>query len=169
MDRCGADWVIIPTAIAMSSNETIEPVYYQSRYTHGLDDKRRVPIPAKWRAPLAETPLTLILWPQGAIGPCLLALTPDTWRELVGRIKAMPFGDPKAEALRRILGRDSDSVKLDGSGRICLSETMAKAAGIEKQALFLGLLDRFQIWAPERYEKVAPLDDNMAPEAFKLI
>jgi len=47
-----------------------------------------------------------------------------------------------------------------------IPEKMAKAAGIEKQALFAGLVDRFQIWAPERYEKVEPSDEKMTPEVL---
>jgi MraZ protein len=58
---------------------------------------------------------------------------------------------------------------LDKAGRICLPEAMAKAAGIGEQAVLVGLLDRFEIWSPERYELVKTSDAIMAQEAFKLM
>src|SRR5881394_2370667 len=153
----------------MSAIESSEPIYYNSHYRHGVDEKRRVQIPAKWR-PAEPEILTLILWPKGALPEaCLLVLPPKEWDALVQKLKAMPFADTKAEALRRLLGKKSDRVTLDKGGRICLPEGMAKAAAIEKEAVLVGLLDRFEIWNPERYEKASAVDNELSPDAFKLI
>jgi len=142
---------------------------YNSRYLHGVDEKRRVQIPAKWRGG-GGSEFTLILWPNGAEkDACLLVLPPTVAQALVGKLTAMPFGDPKAEALRRFLGEKSDSVTADKAGRITLPEGMAKAVGIEKEAVLNGMFDRFQIWNPEKYEASRAAVDALAPEAFKLI
>ena len=58
---------------------------------------------------------------------------------------------------------------LDKSGRISLSEQMAKAAGIDKEAVLLGLVDRFEIWNPERYEQISAVDDQLLPEVIRQI
>ena len=153
----------------MPSNQTSEPIYYNSLYRHGVDEKRRVQIPAKWRPAQPEV-LTLVLWPKGTMPEaCLLVLPPKEWEALVQKLKLMPFADPKAEALRRLLGKKSDRVTLDKGGRICLPEAMAKAAAIDEEAILVGLLDRFEIWNPERYETASAVDDELLPEAFKLI
>jgi len=153
----------------MPSNQPSELIYYNSLYRHGVDDKRRVQIPAKWR-PAEPEVLTLVLWPKGTMPEaCLLVLPPKEWEALVQKLKAMPFADPKAEALRRLLGKKSDRVTLDKGGRICLPEAMAQAAVIEKDAVLVGLLDRFEIWNPERYQTASAVDDELLPEAFKLI
>jgi MraZ protein len=60
-------------------------------------------------------------------------------------------------------------VTLDKAGRICVPEKMARDAGINDEAVLVGLLDRFEIWSPERYEKVKASDAIMAQEAFKLM
>jgi len=153
----------------MPLNEPSEPIYYNSLYRHGVDEKRRVQIPAKWRPARTEV-LTLVLWPTRTNPEaCLLVLPPKEWEGLVQKLKAMPFADPKAEALRRLLGRKSDRVTLDKGGRICLPEAMAKAAAIEQEAILVGLLDRFEIWNPERYQAANAVDDALLPDAFKLI
>ena len=84
-------------------------------------------------------------------------------------IDAMPNDDPNKVVLKRFIGSESVQVALDKAGRICLPEEMARAAGIGDQAVLVGLLDRFEIWTPERYDKVRSSDAVMAQEAFKLM
>jgi MraZ protein len=87
---------------------------------------------------------------------------------LMRDIGNMPNGDRKM-ALKRFIGSESVQAPLDKAGRICLPEGMAQAAGISDQVVLVGLLDRFEIWNPERYEKVKASDTIMAQEAFKLM
>jgi MraZ protein len=144
--------------------------FYNSAYRHGVDEKRRIQIPAKWRNGRAEVDFMLILWPNaGQPDACLLVLPPKVARSLVEKLTAMPFGDPKAEALRRFLGEKSDMVTCDKTGRITLPESMSRTVGIEKEAVLTGMFDRFQIWNPDRYDATRPAVDALAPEAFKLI
>jgi MraZ protein len=88
---------------------------------------------------------------------------------LMKEIGAMPSSDPNKGVLKRVIGSGSEQVTLDKTGRICLPESMAREAGITEEAVLVGLLDRFEIWNPERYEKVRTTDAVMAQEAFKLM
>jgi len=153
----------------MEPNETVVPLYYNSLYRHGVDEKRRVQIPAKWRPAEAAVELTLVLWPKAKEGPCLRVLPPKQMAALMRDIDAMPNSDPSKVVLKRFIGSESVQVALDKSGRICVPDEMAKAAGITDQAVLVGLLDRFEIWNPARYEKVKAADAVMAQEAFKLM
>jgi MraZ protein len=153
----------------MELNETTEPTYYNSLYRHGVDEKRRVQIPAKWRPAKPGTELTLVLWPKAKEGPCLRVLPPEQMAKLVREVNAMPNSDSNKVVLKRFIGGKSVQVTLDKAGRICLPEEMASSAGISEEALLVGLLDRFEIWSPERYENVKASDAIMAQEAFKLM
>jgi MraZ protein len=146
------------------------PVFYTAVYRHGVDEKRRVQIPAKWRPMDENFQFTLILWPKsGAKQEYILVLPPEPLRVLVEKLKSMPYSDPQADSLRRLLGRNSDQVTLDKSGRICLPEGMAKTAGLDRDAVLVGSWDRFEIWSPARFETTSNVDDALASEAFKLI
>ena len=155
----------------MEAERQIETTYYNSSYRHGVDEKRRVQIPAKWRPSKEGTEFTLILWPKSKEGPCLRVLPPQEMAELMRDIDAMPNGDPNKVVLKRFIGSESVQVALDKGGRICLPEAIATAAGIQKdgEAVLVGLLDRFEIWNPERFEKVRAADAVMAQEAFKMM
>ena len=153
----------------MEVNDNIEPTYYNSRYTHGVDEKRRVQIPAKWRPSKPGTELTLVLWPKAKEGSCLRVLPPSQMAKLMKDIDVMSNSDPNKVVLKRLIGGESVQATLDKSGRICLPEDMAMAAGISDTAVLVGLLDKFEIWAPERHEQLKASDAVMAPEAFRLM
>ena len=153
----------------MERDEKTEPTYYNSSYRHGVDTKRRVQIPAKWRPAKPGTELTLVLWPKAKEGPCVRVLPPEQMAKLTQEVNAMPNTDSNKVVLKRFIGSESVQVTLDKSGRICLPEKMAKDAGIGEEAMLVGLLDRFEIWNPERYENVKASDAIMAQEAFKLM
>jgi MraZ protein len=143
---------------------------YNSCYDNVVDEKRRLQIPSDWRKGQGETEFMLILWPNAAQkDACLMVLPPAAAQRLRDRITAMPFGDAQAESLRRFLGRKSHVVTSDKSGRVTIPEHMAKPVGIEKKAVLVGMFDRFQIWAPDRFAAITEGDDALAQEAWKLI
>jgi len=148
---------------------TNEPIYYNSCYRHGVDEKRRVQVPAKWRPEKEGTELTLVVWPKHQAGTCLRVLPPSEMAKMKTDIDAMPNGDPNKVVLKRFIGSESVQVALDKAGRICLPDEMARAAGVKDEVVLVGLLDRFEIWSPERYEKVKVADAVVASEAFKLM
>ena len=153
----------------MELNETTEPKCYNSRYQHGVDEKRRVQIPAKWRPAQPGAELTLVLWPKAKEGPCLRVIPPQKMAKLMRDLDAMPNSDLNKGVLKRFIGSESVQVTLDKSGRICLPEAMASNAGLGKEAMLVGRLDDFEIWSPERWEKVQASDAMLAPEAFKFM
>ena len=63
----------------MEPDQISPTIFYNSLYRHGVDDKRRVQIPAKWRPGKPEA-FTLILWPKGsAADSCLLVSLNCLW------------------------------------------------------------------------------------------
>ena len=110
-----------------------------------------------------------MLWPQHQAGTCLRVLPPSQMAKMKADIDAMPNGNPNKTVLKRFIGSESVQVTLDKAGRICLPDEMARAAGIKDEAVFVGLLDRFEIWNPSRYENVKAADAVLASEAFKLM
>src|SRR5271157_5935117 len=111
----------------MDASRNSEPTYYNSSYFHGVDEKRRVQIPAKWRPAEPGTEFTLVLWPKSQEGPCLRVLPPEQMAALMKDISAMPNSDSNKGVLKRFIGSGSVQAPLDKTGRICLPEEMAKA------------------------------------------
>jgi MraZ protein len=144
-------------------------IFFNSKYLHGIDEKRRLQIPAKWRPEAEGTEFTVTVWPKHQAGTCLRVLPPDTLEKLVAEIEAMPNSDPRKDVLRRVVGGNSEQVTLDKAGRICLPEAMASAAGITTEALLVGMFERFEIWEPGRYKQVEAADAVHQAKAFEMM
>ncbi len=153
----------------MSGSVSKSPIQYYSHYPHGVDEKRRVQIPAKWRPEEENTQLTVIVWPQHKAGTCLRVLPPHEFAKLLETVEAMPNSDPKKVLLKRFIGSESDHLPLDKAGRIVLPEHMARAAGIQDKAILSGCISYFEIWCPARYEGAKAVDIQVASEAFSLM
>ena len=153
---------------AMTSNSSNEVIRYNGVVLHGVDEKRRVQVPARWRPSDPNVEFTLIVWPKHTAGVCLRVLPPKEMDELVAELDAMSSSDPEKPLLKRIIGSKSLQVTLDKAGRITVPDEMAKAAGIEAngEAKMVGLLDRFEIWNPKRYEAVEEVDEARMMKAF---
>lgn len=153
----------------MSDAPKSKPIYYNANYSHGVDEKRRLQIPAKWRPEAEGAELTLMFWPKHKAGACLRVLPPAQMEQLLADINALPKGDPNKIALKRFIGSESEQVTLDKAGRICLPEKMARDAGIADQAVLVGMLDHFEIWNAQTLEKARSMDASPTLEAISNI
>ena len=145
------------------------PTYYNSTFKHGVDEKRRLQIPAKWRPEEEGTQLTMIIWPKHQAGICLRVLPPEKMAKLAAYIDALPNSDPGKVILKRSVGSKSVQVTLDKAGRVCVPDEMAAAAGIKDEAMLVGLIDQFEVWNPDRFEQVEAMDAVLSLKAFEMM
>jgi MraZ protein len=144
---------------------------YNGCYRHKLDDKRRLPVPFRWRPDASETEMefTLMIWAKHQAGACIRVLPPDELTKLRAAIDAMPNSDPNKTVLKRNIGTSSAQARLDSAGRITIPDEMAEAADVSNEAVLAGLIDRFEIWNPKRYAQVKVLDNAILTKALDLM
>jgi MraZ protein len=141
---------------------------YSSLYRHSVDEKRRVPIPFRWR-PEDSVEFTIVVWPKYEAGTCLRVLPPSQWAKLQDSIDVMPNDDPNKPVLKHWIGTGSIQAKLDTAGRMTIPEDMAEAAGITNQAVLAGMINRFEIWNPERYERLKAAHSKLLAGALRMM
>src|SRR5258708_35623182 len=101
----------------MDSAEKNGPMYFNRVFRHGVDEKRRVQVPAAWRPEQPGVELTLVVWPKAKQGICLRVLLPEKMAELVREIDALPNSDSGKGPLKRFIARESAQVNLGKAGR----------------------------------------------------
>ena len=65
----------------------------------------------------------------------------------------MPNPILDAEDLQRLLVGEANDSPLDAQGRILVPTLMRKEADLETKVLVIGVLDRIELWNPERFEE----------------
>lgn len=169
--------VLVDHASRMQDTDTAVPdlahVFYDNTFKVSVDQKRRLQVPSKWRSPEGpEIELRLLSWVTRDHGEnCILVLPPKPCADMAVKINSMPAADPKAESLRRWFGGQSARVTPDKSGRITIPEIIASKAGIsaDGDAYLVGLIDRFQIWSPERHVSRLEEDEAIRGAALDLL
>jgi MraZ protein len=141
---------------------------FRGESVHKVDQKGRVSVPAPFRRVLDEgdpdwsagqnPQLVLIYGGQG--GKCLEGYTIEGIARLDEKVSRLPTFSKARKALERWLNTQSIYAQVDENGRIVLPARLREMIGADAEALFAGMGDRFQIWAPEAYaEDMAGLDD----------
>jgi MraZ protein len=124
---------------------------FVSNTTLRLDAKGRVSIPASFRSVLGRDGFAgLYCYPaldQPAVDAGGHALLAEI-EALVGRFP--PYSDRREEFLVALYGR-SETVNIDGEGRVVLPDELKSHAGITDAVAFVGLGHKFQIWEPQRF------------------
>ena len=125
---------------------------FVSNTTLRLDSKGRVSIPATFRSVLRRDGFDgLYCYPaldRSAIDAGGNALMAEI-EALIGRFT--PFSDEREQFALALYGT-SETLKIDGEGRVQLSDSLKRHAGITDTVAFVGLGHKFQIWEPGRFQ-----------------
>ncbi len=115
-----------------------------------MDDKGRITIPSEWRAAHAPDDTFLATpHPDGYIA----ILPPGEVDKLHDKISAMKLSDAAAQAFTARFFSQTQSFSYDKSGRAGLTVELLKHAGIEKDAVLVGSLTKFNIYSPARWQQ----------------
>lgn len=124
---------------------------FVSKYTLRLDAKGRVSIPASFRQVLARDGFEDLYCYPTLERPALDAGGNALLAEIEGLLRRFaPYSDDQDLFAAALYGR-SEILKIDGEGRVILSEALKQHASITDAVTFVGLGHKFQIWEPERY------------------
>lgn len=124
---------------------------FVSHYTNRLDAKGRVSIPAPFRAVLTRDGFEgLYCFPSPHV-PAIDAGGNQLIDEIEGRLGSFRTLTADHDMVSTALFGISEILRIDGEGRVMLSEAIRAHTGIDGAATFVGHGYKFQIWAPERF------------------
>jgi MraZ protein len=137
-----------------NSNWVVESYIKMARFLantiNSIDKKGRVSVPAAFRTVLGNqnslyTMLSISSATIEAGGPQLI----DAAEARLAQMD--PFSE-EYEIWSFYVHGDSDQLKIDGDGRISLSDAMREHTQIEDKVAFVGRGHFFQLWEPTRFE-----------------
>ena len=117
-------------------------------YSHNLDDKGRVAVPAKFRVLLKGGAVV-----TRGLDNCLFLYAKKEWQELATKLAKLPISQANTRAFSRLMLAGAMEVDFDNQGRIMLPEYLRKFAGLKKNLIIAGLYDRLEIWDEAAWNK----------------
>jgi MraZ protein len=124
---------------------------FVSHYTLKLDSKGRVSIPASFRAVLARDGFDGLYCYPALDRPALDAGGNALLKEIETLIERFSPYSEEREQFSTTLYSTSEILKIDGEGRVVLTEPLKSHAGIADAVAFAGHGHKFQIWEPARF------------------
>jgi MraZ protein len=116
---------------------------FLGRHGHNLDEKGRLALPARYREELRDG----VVITRG-FDDCLLVYPMATWAPLAERVSALSIGDPDVRLLRRMLFANATDLMLDRQGRILVPAELRAHAGLDREAVVVGMHSFIEIWSP---------------------
>ena len=126
---------------------------FMGEYNHTIDAKGRLIIPAKFRELLG----TEFVLTRGLDG-CLFIYPVDEWKAFEQKFRALPLTNKNARTSRFFVA-GAAMCELDRQGRVLVPQTLREFAGLEKDVVLTGNLDRIEVWSKEKWSENCDYDD----------
>ncbi len=120
-------------------------------YTHQMDEKGRIRIPAKLKEGLGKDKRLFI-----TCGPhnCLLVMTEDMAEEMFKEMSNDKLSTTSFSSLRRRIMTSGFIIEDDAQGRTLLTPKLIAHAQLKKNIVTVGNFNRVEIWSQENWDKV---------------
>ena len=115
-------------------------------FQHNLDAKGRLFMPVKLREALG----TKFVLTKGLDG-CLFVYDLEQWRLLEAKLNSLPMTRKGARDFNRFFFGGGGAGECDKQGRVLLPVNLREFAGLDKNAVIVGVGNRAEIWDAERW------------------
>jgi MraZ protein len=133
---------------------------FLGEYSHSIDDKGRLALPAKFREQLAPG----IVITRGLDG-CLFVLTYEHWTQFTAQLsEKLPFTQKSGRDLTRFFFAGAAHLIPDRQGRILIPPFLREYANLDGTAVIIGANTRIEVWNPEQWTKTMQEVEENAEE-----
>ena len=134
-------------------------------YAYSLDSKGRVNIPAKFRQVLSEDNENTFVIARG-MDPCIWVYPLAQWKEIETNLRSLSSLSKIHRTFVRNTARYASPSTYDKQGRITLTPSLIEYAGLEKNALIIGMINKMEIWNPVQMDKTDKETIKIDPAAY---
>ena len=133
---------------------------FLGEYTHTIDDKGRLTIPAKFRGELAAGLVVTRGFDQN-----LMIFPLDEWQDMAERLLSRPLGDEDVRAFRRRIFSGAVDLTPDRQGRVVLPPYLRKFADINGEVVVSGMYNYVEVWSVDAWTTVRDTIENSGDTA----
>ncbi|HLA99880.1 MAG TPA: division/cell wall cluster transcriptional repressor MraZ [Bacteroidota bacterium] len=125
---------------------------FKGSYTHSVDEKGRLNLPAKLRKYVSPDNNNTYVVTRG-FEQCLFVYPVDEWAKVEARLRELSNYNPEHRMFLRNLLEMANEVQLDSQARLMVPSDLREYAKIRGDVRIIGTLDKIELWDPVAYEK----------------
>ncbi|BDH47126.1 transcriptional regulator MraZ [Salmonella enterica subsp. enterica serovar Choleraesuis] len=111
-----------------------------------LDSKGRLSVPTRYREKLIESAGGQMVCTIDIHHPCLLLYTLPEWEVIEQKLSALSSMNPAERRVQRLLLGHASECQMDSAGRLLLAPVLRQHAGLKKEVMLVGQLNKFELW-----------------------
>ncbi|MCF0154957.1 MAG: division/cell wall cluster transcriptional repressor MraZ [Veillonella sp.] len=134
---------------------------FMGEYSHSIDAKGRLIIPAKIREQLGERCIIT----QG-LDQCLSVYDESKWETITTALNQKSSSHANIRMLKRFMLGKATEVEFDKQGRVLIPASLRAAADLDKETVIVGVGSHVEIWSADRWNTYI---DEMAPNMEALV
>ncbi|HEY2734372.1 MAG TPA: division/cell wall cluster transcriptional repressor MraZ [Polyangiales bacterium] len=124
---------------------------FRGKHEHAIDGKGRTSLPSRFREILAgEGDVRLIL--TTGFEACIVCYPMRAWADFESKLLGMSEFEPESADMRLFYLASAEEVDVDSVGRLLIPQSLRKHAGLERQAVWVGMGKHLQLWDKERWD-----------------
>ena len=127
---------------------------FMGEYNHTVDAKGRLIVPSKFREQLGDEFVV-----TKGFDSCLFVYDNTEWTEMEKKLTALPVTNASARKLNRFFLASATTCEVYNHGRILIPSVLREYAGIEKDAVLVGMGSHLEIWSKDRWLGANSFDD----------
>jgi len=135
---------------------------FSGEYNVSIDGKGRVSVPALFRDELRDQyqsdSLIVTRQKNG-----LVAYPPSRWEEIRARVLALPNGKKRDLNLRTRISPAKECF-FNAQGRIQIPQSLREYAGLDKDAVVVGMFEKIEIWSQQAHAQVVIESETLLAE-----
>jgi len=124
---------------------------FYGEYEHTIDEKGRLIVPSKLRAPMKDNFIDRFFITRG-FEKCLFVFTEQEWKRIEEKFRQLPFTKSDARNLARNFYSNASESECDKQGRILIPKRLLEYAGLKKEVIIIGVSKRIEIWDKEAWK-----------------
>lgn len=125
---------------------------FSGRHALNLDAKGRLTVPTRHREKLSASCGGRVVLTQHPMDNCLVIYPEPQWLTIAGQVASLSDAEPSVRVLKRRFLGQAVEMELDGSGRVLVSAELRAQVGLDKKAMLVGILHRFELWSEDAWE-----------------
>ncbi|HEX4352374.1 MAG TPA: division/cell wall cluster transcriptional repressor MraZ [Polyangiales bacterium] len=124
---------------------------FRGKHEHAIDGKGRTSLPSRFREILAgEGDVRLML--TTGFENCIVCYPMRAWADFEAKLLGMSEFEPEAADMRLFYLASAEEVDVDSVGRMLVPQMLRKHAGLDRQAIWVGMGKNLQLWDKDRWE-----------------
>ncbi len=123
-----------------------------------LDAKGRLAMPCRYRDELVARCSGQLIVTIDAVDPCLCVYPLAEWELIENKLRELASFREENRRLQRLLIGNAVDLELDASGRFLVPPRLREYAKLDKRAMLVGQLNKFQLWDEDSWNAVAEAD-----------